>query len=139
LTVARGVLVLFAIAATWVVASSAPVAAASPCWQRLVHDWGDGRIDGVYSVSCYRQALASLPEDLQVYSSAPDDIEAALARKVHRSGNARTIQAAAPAARGSSSGGWLRALTIVLLAGGLSLGLAGALRYSARLGRTGRT
>ena len=58
----------------------------APCWQRLVRDWSDGRIDGAYSVGCYRAALRKLPEDLRVYSSAPDDIQAALQRKLSRSG-----------------------------------------------------
>ena len=41
------------------------------CESRLLRDWSDGRIDGVYPVACYRAALRSLPADLEVYSSAP--------------------------------------------------------------------
>ena len=41
-------------------------------------DWRDGRIDGTYSVSCYQAALAQLPEDLRIYSSAESDIKRAL-------------------------------------------------------------
>ena len=29
-------------------------AAAEPCWQRVISDWSDGRIDNVYSADCYR-------------------------------------------------------------------------------------
>jgi len=52
--------------------------AASPCWQRVLDDWRDGRIDGRYAVHCYRDALSHLPEDLRVYGSAEADIQRAL-------------------------------------------------------------
>jgi hypothetical protein len=55
-----------------------PAAAATPCWQRLIDDYSDGRIDRTYPVACYGQALAHLPEDVRVYSSAEDDIQRAL-------------------------------------------------------------
>lgn len=79
-----GRLALLALLATMVVAQAATASAATtaPCWQRLVRDWSDGRIDGTYSVSCYQSALRKLPEDLRVYSSAPDDIERALQQKL---------------------------------------------------------
>ena len=32
-------------------------AAKEPCWQTLIDDWYDGRIDNVYPVACYREAL----------------------------------------------------------------------------------
>jgi hypothetical protein len=57
---------------------SSPSSAATSCAARLLADWQDGRIDGVYPVACYRQALARLPEDVRVYSSAPSDITRAL-------------------------------------------------------------
>ncbi len=42
----------------------APVgSAASPCWQRLINDWYDGRIDRQYGCACYREAVHHLPED----------------------------------------------------------------------------
>ena len=48
------------------------------CASSLFSDWRDGRIDGTYSVKCYRTALAQLPEDLRIYSSAESDITRAL-------------------------------------------------------------
>jgi hypothetical protein len=48
------------------------------CVSRLLADWRDGRIDGTYSVGCYRTTLAHLPEDLRIYSSAESDIKRAL-------------------------------------------------------------
>ena len=53
--------------------------------RRLLRDWSDGRIDGVYPLSCYRAALRSLPADLKVYSSAPDDIAQALSQRIVQS------------------------------------------------------
>src|SRR3954469_15382020 len=65
--------------------------AAQPCASRLLADWQDGRIDQVYPVSCYRAALADLPEDVRVYSSAQTDITRALQGRL-----ARTAAKAAP-------------------------------------------
>jgi hypothetical protein len=53
-------------------------AASTGCASRLLSDWRDGRIDGTYPVPCYREALASLPEDLRVYSTAQSDLKRAL-------------------------------------------------------------
>ena len=44
----------------------------------MLNDWRDGRIDGTHSVACYQTALAQLPEDLRIYSSAESDIQRAL-------------------------------------------------------------
>jgi hypothetical protein len=52
--------------------------ASQSCASRLLADWRDGRVDQTYPVSCYRQALAQLPEDVQVYSTAQSDITRAL-------------------------------------------------------------
>jgi len=56
--------------------------AAQSCGSRVVADWRDGRIDGTYPVACYREALAELPEDIRVYSSAQADITRALQRQI---------------------------------------------------------
>jgi hypothetical protein len=56
--------------------------AAQTCASRLLADWQDGRIDRAYAVPCYRQALAKLPEDVRVYSSAQTDITRALQARV---------------------------------------------------------
>jgi hypothetical protein len=56
------------------------------CARTLLADWADGRIDGTYPLSCYRQALKSLPADLEVYSSAPEDIESALRNRIVQGG-----------------------------------------------------
>jgi hypothetical protein len=70
--------------------------AAIPCWKVLLHDWYDGRIDHVYPVHCYRDALKHLPTDVSTYSSAHDDIlralqsAIALQKKQHKTVSANT-------------------------------------------------
>jgi hypothetical protein len=56
--------------------------AADGCAARLLADWQDGRIDRTYAVPCYRAALESLPEDLQVYSTAQTDLTRALQNRL---------------------------------------------------------
>jgi hypothetical protein len=55
------------------------------CASALLADWADGRIDGIYPIRCYRSALKALPSDLEVYSSAPDDIAQALSQRIIQS------------------------------------------------------
>jgi hypothetical protein len=82
------VLVLGLLAAALVALSVVPSAPAGqkPCWQRLIDDWYDGRIDGRYPVRCYREALRHVPEDAAVYSSLPEDLERALQSALGGSG-----------------------------------------------------
>lgn len=61
---------------------SAPAPAATPCWKLLLNDWYDGTINNIYPIPCYHQAIAHLPTDVQVYSSARDDIERALRQAI---------------------------------------------------------
>ena len=60
------------------VARPALAAGKPACWQVLLNDWYDGRIDGTYPRHCYSDALKHLPADVQTYSSAHDDILRAL-------------------------------------------------------------
>jgi hypothetical protein len=83
----------------------APAAAKSktPCWKVLINDWYDGRIDGIYPIHCYREALKHLPADVDTYSSARDDIKQALQKRISqgRSGGTTTT----PNGGGTNSGG----------------------------------
>jgi len=78
---------LFAVAAIAATAVVAPApAAASSCANAVVADWRDnGRIDKTYPPQCYREAVAQLPEDVRVYSSAQNDITRALQGRVDKS------------------------------------------------------
>ena len=80
LTFAAGVLLL---------ALPGTAAAKTPCWKQVLNDWSNGRPIKVYPLHCYRDAIKNLPEDLRDYSSAADDIQAALqaqiGKRTHRS------------------------------------------------------
>jgi hypothetical protein len=75
-------LVALAVALVAMLAATGSGQAASGCAARVIDDWRDGRIEGVYPVACYREALADLPEDLRIYSSAQTDITRALQNRV---------------------------------------------------------
>lgn len=70
--------------ATLTALASAPVAEAKTCSDKvidaIVADWyKDGRVDHVYALPCYKDAIRSLPVDVLVYSNAEEDILRALA------------------------------------------------------------
>jgi hypothetical protein len=59
--------------------SVAPAVAASPCGDRVIADWSDnGRIDRVYALECYQDAIDAIPVDLRDYTNAADVIARAL-------------------------------------------------------------
>jgi cobalamin biosynthesis Mg chelatase CobN len=70
------------LAAVLLLAAAAPASAETPCWKRLLTDWYDGTIDKTYPIPCYRQAVDRLPTDVELYSSAKDDILRAMASAV---------------------------------------------------------
>jgi hypothetical protein len=61
--------------------TAAPAKGARVCWKTVITDWTDGRIDGAYSPTCYRQAIAEAPEDLKIYSSLEEDLRLSLRTK----------------------------------------------------------
>jgi len=96
---------LFALAAGLILAFSLPAqasaaAAKTPCWKKVLNDWSNGRSIGNYPLHCYRDAISHMPEDLRDYSSAADDISAALQAQIAKR-NTRTPQGVGS---GSSSG-----------------------------------
>ncbi len=50
----------------------------------MIDDWYDGRIDGTYPLHCYDDAIEQLPGDLEVYSSATEDIARALQARLRK-------------------------------------------------------
>lgn len=67
-----------ALAVGLLVGAARPAQAANPCWKSLLNEWYSGRIQHIYPLHCYRDALKHLPSDVSTYSSARDDIERAL-------------------------------------------------------------
>jgi hypothetical protein len=82
--VALAVAAVVAVLSTQRVDASGVQAPSAACSTRLIHDWSDGAIDRTYPIRCYRSALASLPADLRIYSSAPEDIAHALSSRLAR-------------------------------------------------------
>jgi hypothetical protein len=69
------------VAVVFLLPISAPALAASsttPCWQLVMNQWYEGEIKSIFPLDCYHQAIQHLPTDIQVYSSARQDITAAL-------------------------------------------------------------
>ncbi|HWB23743.1 MAG TPA: hypothetical protein VG652_12760 [Gaiellaceae bacterium] len=56
----------------------ARAAAPTPCWQQVMNQWYQGEIKSIFPLDCYHEAIKHLPTDIQVYSSARDDINKAL-------------------------------------------------------------
>ena len=54
-------------------------AAATPCGKKVLADWFDnGRIDRLYKVNCYEEAIDAIPADLRDYADAEEVITRAL-------------------------------------------------------------
>ena len=125
---ARGRLHLVALvaAALAALAVCGSAAATPDCASRLLADWRDGRMDHVYPVDCYREALASLPEDLRIYSSAESDITRALQARVRTEGVSK-VAAAAPKTDGGHHG--VSPFVILAVTAGLVLGVGSLLVY----------
>jgi hypothetical protein len=72
------VAVVLSAAATLSVAASAG-AATTPCGKKVLGDWFDnGRIDRLYPLNCYEEAIDGIPQDIGPYSDAEDVITRAL-------------------------------------------------------------
>ena len=77
---------LLAMAVALVATVTPAEAAKQPsCAEQVVADWYDnGRVDYLYPLHCYRDAIKSLPPDVKDYSSAKEEIERALQDAANR-------------------------------------------------------
>jgi hypothetical protein len=58
---------------------ASPATAATPCGKKVLADWYDnGRVDRLYPLNCYEEAIDAIPEDLRPYADAEDVITRAL-------------------------------------------------------------
>jgi hypothetical protein len=81
--------VLFGVLALSFGASAA--SAETSCWRLIQNEWVNGQaISTTYPLSCYREAIEHVPEDLRQYSSIEEDIRAARQLAASR----RTLQSA---------------------------------------------
>ena len=76
-------------------------AAGTPCWKQVLNDWSNGRPIGHYRIHCYRDAIRNLPEDLRDYSSAADDIQAAMQAEIAKRTERSTQSLGSPNGGGS--------------------------------------
>ncbi len=68
-----------AIAVALSLSGSAAAATATPCGKKILADWYDnGRIDRLYPLHCYEEAVDAIPADIADYVDARDVIERAL-------------------------------------------------------------
>jgi hypothetical protein len=60
-------------------ALAGPAAATTPCGKRVLNDWWDnGRVDKLYPLHCYEEAIDAIPKDIRDYSDAQQVISRAL-------------------------------------------------------------
>ena len=67
-------------------------AATTPCGKKVLNDWWDnGRVDRLYPLHCYEEAIDGIPQDIRDYSDAEQVIsralQAAVGGKLARGGN----------------------------------------------------
>jgi uncharacterized membrane protein YgcG len=72
-------LLTLAVAGLVALSLSGSAAAATPCGRKILADWYDnGRIDKLYPLHCYEEAVDMIPKDIEDYVDARDVIERAL-------------------------------------------------------------
>lgn len=59
--------------------TASPAGAATECGKKVLADWFDnGRIDRLYPLNCYEEAIDAIPDDLRDYADAEEVITRAL-------------------------------------------------------------
>ena len=106
---------------------------AAPCWQRLLSDSYDGRVDASYPVACFHQAIAHIPPVVAIYSGTRDELLRALQRQLAGKGPGAPIVARAAGGGVPVPLMVLGAVALLLLAA--SLGGTAWRRFQARRDR----
>jgi hypothetical protein len=79
------IVALLASALVVLVVGVAPAGATSPCAKKVLADWFDNsRIDGVYALHCYQEAIDAVPPEIRDYSDAQDVIAQAMRKQTGR-------------------------------------------------------
>ena len=74
-----GLVVALALTVFAAMSVAAPADAATKCGKKVLADWFDnGRIDRLYPLNCYEEAIDAIPPDIGPYSDAEDVITRAL-------------------------------------------------------------
>ena len=70
---------MLAVSAFAALSTASPAGAATECGKKVLADWFDnGRIDRLYPLNCYEEAIDAIPDDLRDYADAEDVITRAL-------------------------------------------------------------
>jgi hypothetical protein len=101
--------IALALSAVAALSTASPANAATPCGTKVLADWFDnGRIDRLYPLNCYEEAIDAIPDDLRDYADAEDVItralQAALNGKLAPGGRDPTPGDDDPTGNGSGSG-----------------------------------
>jgi hypothetical protein len=107
--------------------------AAASCGETVLDDWSEnGRLDRLYSLHCYDDAMTSMPTDLRDYTDAGDVIERGLTAVVRAAPKKMASKPTPDAeAAAQTAGPSALPLPLVLLIGGsLSLVAVGGLSYN---------
>jgi hypothetical protein len=68
-----------ALSAVAALSTASPAGAATECGKKVLADWFDnGRIDRLYPLNCYEEAIDAIPDDIGPYVDAEDVITRAL-------------------------------------------------------------
>jgi hypothetical protein len=126
-----------------VIALGGTATAAVSCRQQVITDWSDnGRVDRVYPLDCYQQAIEAMAPDIRDYTDAQEKIELALTLAVRKKAGTkpaaqpRSLAAARPV---DTSGSTLMPLPLVALGAlGAAALAAGGLTYARRRATLGR-
>jgi hypothetical protein len=109
---------------------ASPASAATECAEKVIGDWSDnGRVDGVYALSCYQEAVDAIPSDLRDYTNAAEVIGRALTTAVRQNGGEPP---STPGDATVSDASAAPVLPVVVAVFALALILAGAAAYAAR-------
>ena len=72
-------LLVGALATLSLAGTSTAASGGTPCGKKVLADWFDnGRIDRIYPLNCYEEAIDAIPDDLRDYADAEDVITRAL-------------------------------------------------------------
>ena len=75
---------VFALAAFAALSFAGSAGAATKCGEKVLADWYDnGRIDRLYPLNCYEEAIDAIPDDIGPYVDAEDVITRALQGALH--------------------------------------------------------
>jgi hypothetical protein len=106
---------------------------AAPCWQTLLSDSYDGRVDASYPAACFHQAIAHIPPVVAIYSGTRDELVRALQRQLE--GKGPGVPVVARAAGGGVPVPFLVLGTVALVLLAASFGRTAWGRFQARRDR----